>query len=118
MSLAFSVLEELIEELWIRPCPVVFAAFSAGSKACLYKVFQLIEGGCEARIHMLLKRCVSGHIYDSGPLDVTSDFGFRFSIHPSIAKVPGPSKLATWVAKSLVSGLDALYITRLEVLVF
>ncbi|XLR47409.1 hypothetical protein S83_032069, partial [Arachis hypogaea] len=52
MSLAFSVLKELIEELRIRPCPVVFATFSAGSKACLNKVFQLIEGGCEVRIHM------------------------------------------------------------------
>jgi len=62
----------------------------------------------------LFRNCVSGHIYDSGPLDVTSDFGFRFSLHPSIAKVPGPSKLVSWVAKSVASGLDALYLTRFE----
>jgi hypothetical protein len=62
----------------------------------------------------LFRNCVSGHIYDSGPLDVTSDFGFRFSLHPSIAKVPGPSKLASLVAKSVASGLDALYLTRFE----
>ncbi|CAL0313545.1 unnamed protein product [Lupinus luteus] len=118
MSLAFCVTEELIEELRIRPCPVVFAAYSAGSKACLYKVFQLIDGGCEAPTYMhnyqLLRKCVSGHIYDSGPLDVTSDFGFRFSLHPSIAKLPGPSKFVSWVAKSVASGLDALYLTRFE----
>lgn len=62
----------------------------------------------------MFRNCVSGHIYDSGPLDVTSDFGFRFSLHPSIAKVPGPSKLVSWVAKSVASGLDALYLTRFE----
>lgn len=62
----------------------------------------------------MFRNCVSGHIYDSGPLDVTSDFGFRFSLHRSIAKVPGPSKLVSWVAKSVASGLDALYLTRFE----
>lgn len=66
------------------------------------------------RDYKLLRNCVSGHIYDSGPLDVTSDFGFRFSLHPSIAKVPGPSKIVSWVAKSVASGLDALYLTRFE----
>ncbi|XP_061367135.1 uncharacterized protein LOC133310252 isoform X2 [Gastrolobium bilobum] len=126
MPLAFCVLDELIEdlskkipwsmqELTTRSCPVVFAAFSAGSKACLYK---LIDGRCEAppylRKYQLLRNCVSGHIYDSGPVDVTSDFGFRFALHPSIAKVPGPSKLVSWVAKSVASGLDALYLTRFE----
>jgi len=28
--------------------------------------------------------------------------------------VPGPSKLVSWVAKSVTSGLDALYLTRFE----
>ncbi|CAJ1939429.1 unnamed protein product [Sphenostylis stenocarpa] len=118
MPLAFCVLDELIEELRTRSCPVVFAAFSAGSKACLYKVFQLIDGRCETALNLpnyqLLRNCLSGHIYDSGPIDVTSDFGFRFALHPSIAKVPGPSKLVSWVAKSVTSGLDALYLTRFE----
>ncbi|KAK7319852.1 hypothetical protein RJT34_04580 [Clitoria ternatea] len=118
MPLAFCVLDELIQELRIRSCPVVFAAFSAGSKACLYKVFQLIDGRCEAPLdlpnYQLLRNCISGHIYDSGPLDVTSDFGFRFALHRSIAKVPGPSKLVSLVARSVASGLDALYLTRFE----
>lgn len=30
-----------MQELQIKPCPVVFAAFSAGSKACMSKVFQV-----------------------------------------------------------------------------
>ncbi|KAL2344839.1 hypothetical protein Fmac_006124 [Flemingia macrophylla] len=116
--LAFCVLDELIKELRTRSCPVVFAAFSAGSKACLYKVFQLIDGRYETPLNLpnyqLLRNCVSGYIYDSGPLDITSDFGFRFTLHPSIAKVPGPSKLVSLVAKSVTSGLDALYLTRFE----
>lgn len=29
------------QELRIKPCPVVFVAFSGASKACLYKVFQV-----------------------------------------------------------------------------
>ncbi|XP_027348674.1 uncharacterized protein LOC113860196 isoform X2 [Abrus precatorius] len=118
MPLALCVIDELIKELRTRSCPVVFAAFSAGSKACLYKVFQLIDGRCEASLNLpnyqWLSNLVSGHIYDSGPLDVTSDFGFRFALHPSVAKVPGPSKLVSWVSKSVASGLDALYLTRFE----
>ncbi|XP_004505203.1 uncharacterized protein [Cicer arietinum] len=118
VPLAFYVFDELVEVLRTRPCPVVFASFSAGSKACLYKLFQLSEGRCTAPLNLhdcqLLRNCVSGHIYDSGPLDVTSDFGLRFSLHPSIAKVRGPSKLVSWVAKSVASGLDALYLTRFE----
>ncbi|XP_057417852.1 uncharacterized protein LOC130712043 [Lotus japonicus] len=118
VPLAFCVVDELIEELKTKSCPVVFAAFSAGSKACLYKVLQLIDGRCETphclHNYHLLRNCVSGHIYDSGPLDVTSDFGFRFALHPSMAKVPGSSKLVSLVAKSVASGLDALYLTSFE----
>ncbi|KAK7362654.1 hypothetical protein VNO77_04773 [Canavalia gladiata] len=118
MPLALCVIDELIEELRTRSCPIVFVACSAGSKASLFKVFQLINGRCEPPLNLpnyhLLRNCVSGQIYDSGPLDVTSDFGFRFALHPSIAKVPGPAKLVSWVAKSVASGLDALYLTRFE----
>ena len=32
------------QELRIRPCPIVFAAFSGGPKACMYKVFQVNPG--------------------------------------------------------------------------
>ncbi|KAI9127917.1 hypothetical protein K1719_000910 [Acacia pycnantha] len=118
LSLAIYVLDELIKELRTRSCPVVFASFSAGSKACLYKVVQLIEGKCEGQLYLhnyqLLRNFVSGHIYDSGPLDVTSDFGIRFALHPAIVKVPGPSKVVSWMAKCVASGFDALYLTRFE----
>lgn len=64
--------------------------------------------------YQLLRNFVSGHIYDSGPLDVTSDFGIRFALHPAIVKVPGPSKVVSWMAKCVASGFDALYLTRFE----
>ncbi|KAI4298446.1 hypothetical protein L6164_032003 [Bauhinia variegata] len=118
MSLALFVLDELMEELRTRSCPVVFVAFCAGSKACLYKVVQLIEGRCEGQLYQgkyrLLRNCISGQIYDSGPVDVTSDFGIRYVLHPTIVRVPGPSKFVSWVVKCVGSGLDALYITRFE----
>ncbi|XP_017243092.1 uncharacterized protein LOC108215211 isoform X2 [Daucus carota subsp. sativus] len=42
-SLASEILYELSEELKVRPCPVVFASFSGGPKACMCKVLQIIE---------------------------------------------------------------------------
>ncbi|KAL5802492.1 hypothetical protein ACOSQ4_030797 [Xanthoceras sorbifolium] len=32
------------QELKVKPCPVVFASFSGGPKACMYKVLQMTEG--------------------------------------------------------------------------
>lgn len=115
-SLAFSVLNELVEELRIKPCPLVLAAFSGGAKACLYKFFQIIEGTCEAQLNQddsrLVMTCISGHIYDSGPVDFTGDLGARFALHPAIRRMPGSSKLVSLVAKGVTSGLDALFLTR------
>jgi hypothetical protein len=31
-----------MQDLRVRPCPIVFVAFSGGPKACMYKVFQVI----------------------------------------------------------------------------
>ncbi|XP_010526945.1 PREDICTED: uncharacterized protein LOC104804372 [Tarenaya hassleriana] len=118
MSLAYALLAELIEELKIRPSPVVFLALSGAPKACLYKVFQVIQAACEAHLHsddsQLVRNCLSGHIYDSGPLDFTSDFGAKFALHPTIQKMPGPARLVSWVVKGITSGLDGLYLTRFE----
>ncbi|KAF5759228.1 putative alpha/Beta hydrolase [Helianthus annuus] len=115
-SLAFSVLNELLEELRARPCPLVFAAFSGGSQACMYKVLQIIERTCEAHLNLddsrLIMTCISGQMYDSGPVNVTSDLGARFALQSSILNVPGSSKLASMVAKGVTSGLDALFLTR------
>nr|XP_034917186.1 uncharacterized protein LOC118050817 isoform X2 [Populus alba] len=118
LSLAYILLNELVEDLRVRPCPIVFVAFSGGPKACMYKVFQIIQGTCEGHLNMdesrLVKNCISGHIYDSCPIDFTSDLGARFALHPAIQRMPGPSKFVSLVAKGLASGLDGLYLTRFE----
>jgi len=115
-SLAFSVLNELLEELRSKPCPLVLTSLSGGSQSCMYKVFQIIEGTCEAHLGLddsrLIMTCISGQMYDSGPVNVTGDLGARFALHPSIRNVPGSSKLVSMVAKGVTSGLDALFLTR------
>ncbi|KAB1207102.1 hypothetical protein CJ030_MR7G011423 [Morella rubra] len=117
ISLAFAVLNELAEELKIRLCPIVFVAFSGGPKACMYKIFQVIDGTCGEMYlgkYQLVRNCISGQIYDSSPVDFTSDLGARFTLHPSVWKLPGSSKLVSWVTKGIASGLDALYLTRFD----
>jgi hypothetical protein len=73
---------------------------------------------CEAQIHpddsQLVRTCLSGHVYDSGPLDFTSDLNVKFALHPTIRRMSGPSRLVSWVAKGISSGLDGLYLTRFE----
>lgn len=64
--------------------------------------------------YRLVRKCITGHIYDSGPVDFTTDLGTHYALHPTILKMPGSSKLASWVAKGIASGLDALYLTRFE----
>ncbi|KAK6938701.1 Protein of unknown function DUF829, TMEM53 [Dillenia turbinata] len=117
-SLAFGILDELIKELKIRPCPVVFASFSGGPKACMFKVLQIIEGMCETQVdrdeYRLVRDCISGHIYDSSPVDFTSDLGTRFVLHPTVLKISHPPRLALWIAKGIASSLDALFLSRFE----
>ncbi|KAL7592033.1 hypothetical protein Lser_V15G34490 [Lactuca serriola] len=112
-ALAFSILNELLEDLRSRPCPLVLASFSGGSQACMYKLLQIIEGTCEAHLNMddsrLLMTCISGQMFDSGPVNVTGDLGARFALHSSIL---GSSKLVSLFAKGVTSGLDALFLTR------
>ncbi|KAL7156782.1 hypothetical protein ABFS83_02G032400 [Erythranthe nasuta] len=114
-SLAFSVVAELVKELRNGPCPVVLASFSGGSKACMYKVLQIIEGSSDVDLSLedsrLVVSCISGQIYDSDPIEFTSDLGARFSLHRSILKMPGSSKLVSLFAKGVTSSLDALFIT-------
>ncbi|KAK2992272.1 hypothetical protein RJ640_020265 [Escallonia rubra] len=117
-ALASEILSELIEELKIRPRPVVFASFSGGPKACMYKLLQMIEGKCEAKVNLdecrLVRDCVSGHVYDSAPVDFTSDLGTRFVLHPTVLKMSHPPLLASWIAKGIASSLDALFLSRFE----
>ncbi|KAM1002797.1 hypothetical protein FF1_003169 [Malus domestica] len=118
MSFAFVILNELVEELRVKPCPVVFVALSAGTKACMYKVFRILDGICDGQHYLaeyqLVRKCITGHIYDSGPVDFTSDLGTQYALHPTILKMPGSSKLVSWLARGIASGLDALYLTRFE----
>lgn len=62
----------------------------------------------------MIRTCVSGHIYDSSPVELFSDLGARFAIHPAIFKMPGSSQLISWLAKGVSSGLDAMYLTRFD----
>ncbi|RDX67409.1 hypothetical protein CR513_53723, partial [Mucuna pruriens] len=104
--LAVDILNELVEVLKIRPCPVVFASFSGGAKACMYKILQ--------DDYQLVRDCVSGYIYDSSPVDFTSDLGVRFLLHPTVLKLSHPPRFASWVANGIASGLDSLFLSRFE----
>ncbi|KAG8377635.1 hypothetical protein BUALT_Bualt08G0053500 [Buddleja alternifolia] len=117
-SLALEIVNELVQELKIRPCPVVFASFSGGPKACMYKVLQIIEGKSEVQINLddcrLIRDCVSGHIFDSTPVDFVSDLGTRFVLHPTVLKMSRPPVIASLIAKGVSSSLDALFLSRFE----
>ncbi|KAJ9674453.1 hypothetical protein PVL29_023789 [Vitis rotundifolia] len=117
-SLAADILNELVKELKTRPCPVVFASFSGGPKACMYKVLQIIDGKCEAQLnpdeYRLVRDSVAGHIYDSSPADFTSDVGTRFLLKPTVLKVSHPPRLVSWIANGIASSLDALFLNRFE----
>ncbi|OIV96358.1 hypothetical protein TanjilG_09785 [Lupinus angustifolius] len=116
-TLAVDILNQLVEVLKIRPCPVVFASFSGGSKACMLKVLQIISGTSEAHNmedYQLVRDCISGYIYDSSPVDFTSDLGVRFLLNPTVTKISHPPRFATWVANGLASGLDSLFLGRFE----
>ncbi|CAN1273967.1 hypothetical protein LINPERPRIM_LOCUS15242 [Linum perenne] len=116
--LAFELLNELIEELKTGPCPLVFAPFSGGPNACMYKVLQVSQSDNYFGIRMddcrLVKDCLSGHIYDSCPVDFTSDLGRRFVVHPSVLKTQHPPRIISWIANGISNGLDALFLSRFE----
>ncbi|GMH04046.1 hypothetical protein Nepgr_005885 [Nepenthes gracilis] len=116
--LALDVLNELVQELNVRPCPVVFASFSGGPKACMYKVLQIIDSKCGGQNNMddyrIVRHCVAGYIYDSCPVDFTSDLGTRFVLHPSVLKMSHPPRLAVLLANGMASGLDTLFLSRFE----
>ncbi|KAJ0981501.1 hypothetical protein J5N97_009756 [Dioscorea zingiberensis] len=117
-SLACNVLGELVKEVKIKPLPIILAAFSGGSKGCMYKVLQLIQGKCEGQPYLddyqILRDCICGQIYDSSPVDFTSDLGTRFVLHPTVLKISQPPRVISWMAKALASGLDTLFINRFE----
>jgi hypothetical protein len=62
----------------------------------------------------LVRDCISGHIYDSSPVDFTSDLGTKFVLHPTVLKISHPPRLASWIAHGIASGLDTLFLSRFE----
>jgi len=107
-----------IQELKIRSVPVVFASFSGGPKGCTYKVLQLIERRCTGQLstdeYQLVRDCLCGQMYDSTPVDFVSDLGTRFLLDPSVLKMSEPPRVLSWMAKGVASGLDALFIKKIE----
>jgi len=43
----------VFQELKVKPLPTVLASFSGGSKGCMYKVIQLLDGRCEGDATMV-----------------------------------------------------------------
>lgn len=62
----------------------------------------------------LVRDCISGHIYDSSPVDFTSDLGTKFVLHPNVLNISHPPRFASWMANGIASGLDALFLNRFE----
>ncbi|KAL9250487.1 hypothetical protein AKJ16_DCAP07548 [Drosera capensis] len=114
-SLSLDVLNELDEELKVRPCPVVFLSFSGGPKACMYKVIQIIDSRCpggETLDYRLVRDCIAGFIYDSCPVDFTPDLGTPFVL--SVLPTSCPPRLVKWVSDGFFAGMDALFCSSFE----
>ncbi|KAF6176154.1 hypothetical protein GIB67_023445 [Kingdonia uniflora] len=107
-----------LKELKIKPCPVVFISFSGGPKACMYKVLQIIDGKCEGQPYLdeyrLVRDCISGQVYDSSPVDFTSDLGTKFVLHPTVLQISRPPRLVSWIANGIAFGLDKMFVNRFE----
>ncbi|KAK3128701.1 hypothetical protein QOZ80_6BG0465350 [Eleusine coracana subsp. coracana] len=117
-SLASAVISELVKELKMKPVPTVLVSFSGGSKGCMYKVIQLLDGNCEGDATMkdyrLVRNCICGQIYDSGPVDFVSDVGTQFLQKPVVGSSSQSSILRSWMAKAVASGMDTLFPSRIE----
>ncbi|ESQ44576.1 hypothetical protein EUTSA_v10003219mg [Eutrema salsugineum] len=117
-DLASNLVSELVKELKAKPLPLVFASFSGGPNACMYKVLQILEGTCETELNpddcSLVRNCISGFIYDSSPVDFTSDLGARLAVHPSTLGMSKPPKPFVWAANGIASSLDYVFLNRFE----
>ncbi|KAG9156497.1 hypothetical protein Leryth_024414 [Lithospermum erythrorhizon] len=111
-SLALQVVNMLLQELKRRPCPVVFASFSGGPKACMYKVLEIIHG--KNKDYQLVRDCIAGFKFDSSPVDFTSDLGTKFVLHPTVLKMSRPPLFVSWIANGISSGLDAMFLSKFE----
>lgn len=64
--------------------------------------------------YQVVRDRVAGHIFDSSPVDFTSDLGTRFIVHPSVLKASDPPRFVSWIANGIASGLDGLFLSRFE----
>lgn len=64
--------------------------------------------------YRLVRDCISGYIYDSCPVDFTSDLGTRFILHPTVLKMSQPPRIVSWIAHGIASSLDALFLSKFE----
>jgi hypothetical protein len=84
----------------------------------MYKVLQILEGTCETGLNpddcRLVRNCISGFIYDSCPVDFTSDLGARLAVHPTTLKMSSPPKPFVWAANGIASSLDYVFLNRFE----
>jgi len=62
----------------------------------------------------LVRNCISGFIYDSCPVDFTSDLGARLAVHPTTLKMSSPPKPFVWAANGIASSLDYVFLNRFE----
>lgn len=79
---------------------------------------QILEGICDTGLNQddcrMVRNCISGFIYDSCPVDFTSDLGARFAVHPTTLKMSKPPKPFVWAANGIASSLDYVFLNRFE----
>ena len=80
----------------------------------LLNINRLIFSSLLKDVYQLVRDCVCGQVFDSTPVDFTSDLGTRFVLHPSVLKMSQPPRVVSWVAKAFASGLDTLFLNRFE----
>eukprot|EP00252_Welwitschia_mirabilis_P021014 TRINITY_DN5276_c0_g1_i1.p1 TRINITY_DN5276_c0_g1~~TRINITY_DN5276_c0_g1_i1.p1 ORF type:complete len:378 (-),score=48.54 TRINITY_DN5276_c0_g1_i1:356-1489(-) len=119
LTLASIVLEEISKEIGRRPRPLVFAGFSGGPLCCMVKIFQILEEKCmetnpESEKYRSIKKCVAGQIYDSTPVDFTSEAGINFCTNPTILKRKTVPRVWRWGIEALSWMLESLFLTRFE----
>ncbi|MQL84878.1 hypothetical protein Taro_017397 [Colocasia esculenta] len=84
----------------------------------LRELVKIIDGKCQGLLDQdeceLLKGCICGQMYDSSPVDFTSDLGTRFVLHPTVLGMSEPPRVVSWMAKMFASSLDTLFLSRFE----
>ncbi|KAL2613597.1 hypothetical protein R1flu_025289 [Riccia fluitans] len=118
-TLALRILDELCQELEKRPRPVVFATFSGGYIACLWKIYQVFQGTCDGvdctlAKYKLVKDCFTGQIHDSSPADFVSEIGARVVRSPAVVGGQKRLQLLTTTARAIGKTLDFFFQKRFQ----